>query len=407
MSFQQGLSGLNVSAKNLDVIGNNIANVSTIGFKSSQALFSDVYASSITGSTALSVGIGSKLTSVAQLFTQGNTTVTNNPLDLAISGNGFFMVQGTDGSQAFTRNGQFRLDSDGFIVNASDQRLMGFSVDALTGTVSGNLTSLQIAPTGVAQATTESALTLNLDAEATDIAAATAIDPNDPDTYTYSTPMTVYDSLGVSHTLSIYFKKSDAAPLTWSMAAYLDGTTSALAATPVTFNADGTLATPAAPVAISAALTNGAATPLAFTLDLDGSTQFGSSSGVNSVIQDGRSAGKFIGLQIDNFGVVSGRYDNGQTLSMAQIPLYTFNNPNGLQPVGDNLWLNSSASGNPTPNNPGSGVAGTVRSGAVEDSNVDLTAELVNLIVAQRTYQANAQTIRAQDQILQTLVNLR
>ncbi len=404
MGFQQGLSGLAVSAKNLDVIGNNIANVSTVGFKSSQALFSDVYASSLAGATSLSVGIGAKLNDVAQLFTQGNMTVTNNPLDLAVSGNGFFMVQGTDGGQAFTRNGQFRLDAEGYIVNATSQQLMGYSVDPLTGTVSGSLTTLQIAPTGIAQTTTEASLSLNLDAESPAIAAA--IDPTDPDTYTYSTAFTVYDSLGVDHTLSVYFQKS-ATPLTWNMAAYLDGATSALASSPVTFNADGSIATPAAPVNISAALTSGATTPLAFTLDLAGSTQFGSNSGVNSVIQDGRTAGKFLGLQIDNFGMVQGRYDNGQTLSMAQIPLYTFNNPNGLQPIGDNLWLNSTESGNATPNNPGSGVAGTLRSGAVEDSNVDLTSELVNLIVAQRTYQANAQTIRAQDQILQTLVNLR
>lgn len=404
MGFQQGLSGLAVSAKNLDVIGNNIANVSTVGFKSSQALFSDVYASSLSGATSLSVGIGSKLNDVAQQFTQGNMTVTNNPLDMAISGNGFFMVQGGDGSSAFTRNGQFRLDADGYIVNATSQQLMGYSVDPLTGTVSGSLTPLQIAPTGVAQTTTEGLLSLNLNAESP--ALAGAIDPLDPATYTYSTAFTVYDSLGVDHTLSLYFQKS-ATALTWSMAGFLDGATTALAATPVTFNADGSIATPAAPVAISAALTNGATTPLAFTLDLTGSTQFGSNSGVNSVIQDGRAAGKFLGLQIDSFGLVQGRYDNGQTLSMAQVPLYTFNNPNGLQPIGDNLWLNTTESGNATPNNPGSGVAGTVRSGAVEDSNVDLTSELVNLIVAQRTYQANAQTIRAQDQILQTLVNLR
>ncbi len=403
MSFQQGLSGLNVSAKNLDVIGNNIANVSTVGFKSSKAQFADVYASSLTGSTSLNVGIGSKLTAVSQQFTQGNLTVTNNPLDMSISGNGFFMVQGTDGTQAFTRNGQYQFDANGNIVNATSQQLMGYTVDPVTGTVGSSLGPIQISPTGVAQTTSEALLTLNLNAESPDLAGA--IDPTDPDTYTFSTAFTVYDSLGIDHTLSVYFQKT--AALTWNMEAYLDGATAALPATPMTFNADGSLATPAAPVAISAALTNGATTPLAFSLDLAGSTQFGSNSGVNSVIQDGRAAGKFIGLQIDNFGLVQGRYDNGQTLAMAQIPLYTFNNPNGLQPIGDNLWLNSTASGNPTPNNPGSGVAGTLRSGAVEDSNVDLTAELVSLIVAQRTYQANAQTIRAQDQILQTLVNLR
>jgi flagellar hook protein FlgE len=405
MSFQQGLSGLNVASKDLDIIGNNIANVSTVGFKSSEAVFTDVYASALTGSTSLNVGIGAKLTSVAQQFTQGNLTVTNDPLDLAISGNGFFLVEATDGSQAYTRNGQFGLDSDGYIINSTNHQLMGYTVNSVTGAVGSNLTALQIMPTGVAQATSESALSVNLNAESD--ALTGTIDPLDPDTYTYSTPFTVYDSLGVDHTLTVYFQMSDAATRTWNMAAFIDGSISALASTALTFNADGSLATPTTPVTISAALTNGATTPFEFTLDLEGSTQFGSNSGVNTVVQDGRSAGKFLGLQVDDFGLVQARYDNGQTLSIGQIPLYTFNNPNGLQPIGDNLWLNTSASGTAIPNFPGSGVAGTLQSGAVEDSNVDLTAELVNLIVAQRTYQANAQTISAQDQILQTLVNLR
>jgi flagellar hook protein FlgE len=405
MSFQQGLSGLTVSSKSLDVIGNNIANISTAGFKGSRAVFADVYASSLTGSTALAVGIGSKLTSVTQQFSQGNLTVTSNPLDMAVTGNGFFMVQSTDGTQAFTRNGQFQLDASGYIVNATAQSLVGYPVDPNTGTVSGTLGPIQIAPTGTAKATDLVQMAINLDADSPEITAA--INPSLPATYNYSTPLTVYDSLGVAHTMTLYFRNVDQTTRTWSMAGYLDNSTLALAPTAVTFNTDGTIATPATPVTLSAALASGATTPLAMQLDLTGSTQFGSNSGVNSAVQNGRSAGKFIGLQIDNYGLVQGRYDNGQTLSMAQIPLYTFNNPNGLLPVGENTWLNTSASGNATPNNPGSGVAGTIRSGAIEDSNVDLTAELVNLIVAQRTYQANAQTIRAQDQILQTLVNLR
>lgn len=411
MSFQQGLSGLNASAKNLDVIGNNIANSATIGFKASQAQFADVYATSLSGTTSLSPGVGVKLTAVAQQFTQGNLSVTNNPLDIAINGNGFFLMQAPDGTLAYTRNGQFQMDADGRVVNGTGHQLMGYGIDPTTSVLSNTLGPIQILPNGTAKVTSQANLTMNLDAQST--AVTGPINPSDATTYNFTTAFTVYDSQGVGHTAALYFRKT-ATVNEWAVAGQLDGTQGidlgggAGSEVTITFDANGNLTT-AMPLNLSVALppSSGAQSPLAFTLDLTGTTQLGSESGVNSVTQNGRSAGKFVGLQINDYGLIQGRYDNGQTLDMGQIILYTFNNPNGLLPIGNNLWLSTSASGTPTPNTPGSGVAGVVRSGALEESNVDLTAELVNLIVAQRTYQANAQTIRAQDQILQTLVNLR
>ncbi len=408
MGFQQGLSGLNASAKNLDVIGNNIANVSTVGFKSSRSEFADVYAASLNGSSSLSVGIGTKLSAVAQQYSQGNITVTNNPLDIAINGNGFFKVTSNDTGEAYTRNGQFHLDGDGYIVNSNGSQLQGLPWDQNSNAFLGE-SAIRVQVTGTALPTgnTQSAsvpagvtMGINLDASATASAGAAG-----PGNYDWSTSMSVYDSQGGEHSLTLYLSKT--AANTWSVTGYMDGnTTTAVASGTLGFNANGTYAS-GSPLAVSAALTNGAATPFAFNIDLGASTQFATSSGVNSITQDGRPAGKFVGLQIGNTGSIEASYDNGQTTTLGQINLYTFTNPNGLQPIGDNLWLNTVATGGATANNPGSGVAGTIQSGAMEESNVDLTAELVNLIVAQRTYQANAQTIRAQDQILQTLVNLR
>ena len=399
--------GRTASAKSLDVIGNNISNVSTVGFKSSRSEFSDVYAASLYGNTSLSTGVGTQLASVSQQFTQGNITVTNNPLDIAINGNGFFKLSGSSVGEAFSRNGQFHLDGDGFIVNNAGLQLQGLPWDQASNTFLGE-SAIQVQVTGTALATgnTESAtvpagvsLGVNLDASA--VAQAGPVGPSN---YTYSTPLSVYDSQGGEHALTLYYLKTGAN--TWDIAGFLDGDTgTTVASGTLTFGTDGLYST-GSPLAVSAALTNGAA-PLAFNIDLAKSTQFSSSSGVNSISQDGRPAGRFTGLQISNTGLIEASYDNGQTTTLGQINLYTFANPNGLQPIGNNLWLNTVATGGATANNPGSGVAGTIQPGATEESNVDLTAELVNMIVAQRIYQANAQTIRTQDQILQTLVNLR
>jgi len=402
MGFNQGLSGLNSAAKNLDVIGNNIANTSTVGFKASRAEFSDVYASSLYGVSKLDVGIGSKVASVAQQFTQGNVSVTNSPLDLAISGTGFFQLD-QNGLTTYTRNGQFQMDKNGYIVDSAGRKLTGNLATAAGVVIGGPPVDLQVS-LGVAppNVTGTAEITANLDSTSSVIAGA--INPASPATYNYSTTFTVYDTAGTATGLSLYFQKSAAAA--WDVAAYIGATQVFPGAGTITFNANGTvnLINGAAAAAVT---TTAAGTMPAFSLDLSTLTQYGSTSGVSFVTQDGYSAGQFASLSVDKTGLLQGRYTNGQTLTLGQILMTNFLNPNGLQPLGDNQWGETTAAGKQNSGAPGSGVLGYLQSGAVEDSNVDLTAELVNMIVAQRMYQANAQTVKTQDSILQTLVNLR
>jgi flagellar hook protein FlgE len=419
MGFNQGLSGLNGAARNLDVIGNNIANATTVGFKSSRTEFADVYAASLYGSSNLDVGIGSKVAAVAQQFNQGNISVTNNPLDIAISGEGFFQLD-QNGLTTYTRNGQFHLDKTGYIVDNAGRKLTGNLASG--GVVVGGppvnlLISLGVAPpnvTGAAQitATIDSTSTAPTAAALGAAAPATAIDPATPSSYNYSTTFTVYDTAGTAQGLTLYFQK--AASGSWNVAGYIgatqvlpvDGAIAGATAATVTFAADGTVATingaAAAPVT-----TGVSGTMPAFDLDLTKLTQYGSASGVSYVTQDGYSAGQFASLSVDKTGLLQGRYTNGQNLTLGQILMTSFLNPNGLQPQGDNQWAETSAAGKQNSDAPGNGILGYLQSGAVEDSNVDLTNELVSMIVAQRMYQANAQTVKTQDSILNTLVNMR
>lgn len=414
MGFQQGLSGLNGSAKNLDVIGNNIANTSTIGFKGSRTEFADVYANSLYGAGTLQAGIGSKAAAVAQQFGQGNLSQTSNPLDVAINGNGFFrMSQGT--TISYSRNGQFHLDRDGYMVNSTGQRLTGI-------TSAGALGDMQVDFANAApNATSTLALGFNLDSRQAVPAAAFALSPAATG-YNHSTAVTLYDERGNAQTLNLYFRKTS--NTVWNVYGSLvnaagthlnlDGST--LAATPspaalgtITYNTNGTYAsTTVAGIAVTAAALNTGAAALAVTPDFSTSTLYGSSFGVTSLSQNGYAQGNLANVTVSEDGYVQGRYTNGVTQNMGQIALVSFNNMQGLAPVGDNQWLETYASGQPTaPQAPGTGTLGLLQAGAVEESNVDLTQELVNMIIAQRMYQANAQTIRTQDQILQTLVSLR
>lgn len=420
MSFQQGLSGLNATSKNLDVIGNNIANANTYGSKVARAEFSDVYAAALSGSGASPVGIGTNLAAVAQQFTQGNITTTQNALDLAINGNGFFQV--TDGASpvTYTRNGQFKVNREGYVVNNSGQRLMGYPADGLGQIQPGQAVALQL-PTGGIEpnATTEIELEMNLDSRQgpTVPAVGPAIDFTDADTYNNATSLTVYDAKGQEVALTYYFQKS--ATDTWNVFGTANGST--IAGTPAApaplatlqFAANGaTLISPVGPVvfdipaSINAAGAETVAIP-GIELDMAGATQFGSPFGVTNMVQDGFSAGQLNAIAIEPNGIISARYSNGQSRPAGQIETATFRNPQGLQPIGDNGWARSYASGDPVVGVPGEGNLGVLQAGALEESNVDLTGELVSMIVAQRVYQANAQTIKTQDQVLQTLVNLR
>jgi flagellar hook protein FlgE len=419
MGFQQGLSGLNASSKSLEVIGNNIANANTYGAKSSRAEFADVYANAI-GGTRNAIGIGVSVAAVAQQFTQGNITGTDNPLDVAINGGGFFQVRDPSGAMTYSRNGQFKVDNAGFIVNNQGSHLMGFPADATGTIIPGTATALQMPTAGITpQVTTGIQMEMNLDSRAgvTLPTAGAPIDFADPSTYNNATSQTVYDVKGQEVALTYYFQKTGTD--TWNVYVAANGTPLATAggnpapSTTITFPSNGgTPTAPAGTVALdipSVSNAVGAVTvPISgVALDLSGATQYGASFGVTDLQQDGYSAGQLIGAQIDANGVISARYSNGETRPAGQLELATFRNPQGLQPMGGNAWVVTAASGGPIVGTPGSGNLGVLQAGALEESNVDLTAELVNMIVAQRSYQANAQTIKTQDQILQAIVNLR
>ena len=404
MSFQQGLSGLNAAAKNLDVIGNNVANSNTAGFKQGVAEFGDVFAASLGGGSGTQVGIGTQITSVSQQFTQGNITVSSNPLDVAINGQGFFRMS-DNGAITYTRNGGFGLDKDGYIVGPNGQNLTGFQ--AVGGAiVPGVLVNLQLSSTDLLPKTTSVAgIGANL-ASTDPILPIGGFDATKPTTYNFSTASTCYDTLGQAHTMALYFNKT--AANTWESNVYIDGNAANGAGTStLTFDSKGVLTAPVPSNPVkSLVLTNGAA-PLSITMDYSTMTQFGSGFGVNSLSQDGYASGKLSGYNIGSDGVILGRYTNGQSQKLGQIALSNFTNPQGLSPLGDSMWAESPKSGIPLTGSPGSASLGALQSAAKEDSNVDLTAELVNMITAQRIYQANAQTIKAQDAVLQTLVNLK
>ena len=412
MSFQQGLSGLNAATKSLEAIGNNVANSGTVGFKQSQVQFSDIYASTLTGSGASQIGIGTQVARVAQLFSQGNVTASNNPLDMAINGDGFFRMS-TGGSISYARNGQFILSKEGFIENAAGGRLTGYMADLNGVVATGAPTELVINKADLApQATTTYDLALKLDSRKPDLVAAN-FDPNDPLTFSDATSAPVYDSLGNSHTLRTFYVKTAGGQ--WSVFATNDGVPIGYVppAAPVplgtmAFNTGGALInTTPSPLVANMAVTTGATTPFNISIDHTGTQQFAGDFGISKQLPNGYYAGTLTGFAVSSNGDIVGRYTNGQVKTLGQVILSSFANPNGLQNIGGNQWVETAESGVPRTSTPGSSGLGSVQSSRIEESNVDLTAELVNMITAQRVYQANAQTIKTQDQILQTLVNLR
>jgi flagellar hook protein FlgE len=513
MSFQQGLSGLNGAAKSLDVIGNNIANASTVGFKGSQAQFADVYASSLNGVGGMTAGIGTKVANIAQQFTQGNIESSNNSLDVAINGQGFFRTV-SSGMVQYTRNGQFSMDKDGYMVNAQGAKLTGYGVDAGGAVLAGAPVPMRIDAADLKPvATTKVGIEMNLDSR-TVPPTVTPFDASDPNSYNKQSPVDVYDTLGNPHVLSTFYVKDGAG--SWKVYAANDGIevtnlkvaqaaqgdsaahadvnaaradweTATRATPPVAADitaalqkyadaasamvadaADGvigtadaasrlaitTAATDAAKVAgytpdqVDKAITAAVSVPPAavgtlkfdqngalnavntagggkFNIELPiypatgssptqkmeiaftGTTQYGSSTSDKRLGQDGYSAGHLQRFSIGEDGTILGQYSNGQSKSLGQVVLANFANANGLEPIGNNAWAESAESGTPLIGVPDSGSLGVLQSSSVETSNVDLTAELVNMITAQRVYQANAQTIKTQDSVLQTLVSLR
>jgi len=421
MSFQQALSGLNAATKNLEIIGNNVANASTFGAKSARAEFGDVYATAMNGASTSTIGIGVDLAAVAQQFTQGNITTTDNPLDLAINGSGFFQVTDGINPTLYSRNGQFKLDRDGFLVNNQKQQLMGYPADALGVIIAGQARPLQVPTAGInPRATDRIGLEFNLDARRPVTLPGTGtIDINDATTYNNATSVTVYDSLGQDVGLTYYFQK--AANLQWNVYVTANGSPISLngagdprATATLDFPTNGgaPTITPAGALTIDvpsvARVGGGVTVPITgIEVDLTGATQYGAGFGVTNLTQTGYAPGQLAGISIEGNGIVMARYSNGQSQATGQLEIANFRNPQGLQPLGGNAWAATFASGDAVVGAPGEGNFGQLTAGALEESNVDLTGELVNMISAQRVYQANAQTIKTMDSALQTLVNLR
>ena len=421
MAFDTAISGINAATADLGVIGNNIANSSTTGFKSSKAEFGDVYASSLLGAGSNAIGKGVSLAGVTQTFTQGNVSFTNNALDLAINGNGFFVLS-DKGAIEYTRAGNFQVNREGFVVSNQGLRLQTFQandrgdIGGQTGDLKLDTSLIDPKPTGQVN------LTATLDSRRASPAVpfggpfdAFAVTPTapDPDSFNATTSSTIYDGLGNAHVLSLYYVKT-ANPNEWEVHSLVDGVTTSGPDT-LNFQSNGKFDPLTLPVEInitgwnplnSAGLATGA-TAQDFSVSMSQFTQFGTQFAVSSSLQDGFTTGQLHGLDVDDTGIVFARYTNGQARALGQVAIAGFANSNGLQPLGDTSWAETYSSGAATLGAPGTSGLGVLQSGALEGSNVDLTAQLVNMIVAQRNFQANAQVIQTEDTITQTVINLR
>lgn len=405
MSFQTALSGLNAASSKLDVTANNIANVNTTGYKESRAYFSDVFATASGDVSATAVGSGVRMSAVQQQFSQGNIEFTESSLDLAISGEGFFVLEDSEGL-AYSRAGAFSVDRDGNVVNHALQRLQVYPVSAGGTFASGSLSDLQLQTTeNPPQATRTAQVGVNLPASETTPAIA-VFDPTIPDSYNSASSLTVYDTLGTTHSATMYYVKEPALN-TWSQYMYVDGSAVG-GANSMVFDTNGVLQTPANGMITYPAHDpgNGAAN-LNLTFDFNDTTQFGAEFGVNSLTQDGFSTGRMTGIEVDQQGIISARFTNGQSQQLGKVAMAIFSNPQGLQQLGDTSWAETFASGQARQGEAGTSDFGLVQSGALENSNVDLTEQLVEMIMAQRNFEANSQMISTADSVTQTILNIR
>ncbi|QQD19714.1 flagellar hook protein FlgE [Spongiibacter nanhainus] len=405
MSFRIALSGLNAAASHLDVTAHNIANVNTTGFKSSRSSFADVYATANNDVTATTPGAGVRLNTITQQFSQGNINFTDNALDLAISGEGFFRMRGESGV-TYTRAGEFSVDREGYLVNDSLEKLQVYppSVDGSFST--GSIQDLQLQVTESSpQESTEGTVAVNLPANAPEPVAA-PFDPAVSTSYNHATSMTVYDSLGTTHTATMYFVKDPAAN-TWSQYTYVDDTAVGGANTLV-FDDQGELTSPASGlVNLPAYTTSSGSADIEMTLDFGSSTQYGNEFSVNELQQDGYASGRMTGIEVSSNGVVSARFTNGQSTQLGKVVLASFSNPNGLQQKGGTSWAETFTSGSPRLGEAGTSNFGLLQAGALEGSNVELTDQLVEMITAQRNFQANTKMIGTADAITQSVINIR
>lgn len=396
MSFNIAMSGLNSTSQELNTISNNIANVSTVGYKSSRAEFAAVMNGGMGG--------GVEMSTVSQSFNGANMVMTGRSMDLAIGGNGFFVLEGSDGTTSYTRAGMFHQDKDNFIVNNNGDRLQGYNVDANGNVMTGVVSDLQVKTGSVpAKATDKVDFAANLDAGASVIdTEENEFDPENNDSYNSSYTTTVYDSLGNEHTLTQYFVKTDENE--WEVHYTMNGDVLDETTT-MTFDTDGNLTAPTGNVGISFNPENGASA-MEFDIAMGGTTQYGSDFAVSTNRSDGHTAGELTGVTIDEDGFLFANYSNGEQMMQGQVVLADFPNSGGLVQTGNTAWSATQASGQPLVGAPGTGTLGGLSAGYLEESNVDLTGELVGLMTAQRNYQANAQSLSTQQTLTQVLFNL-
>ena len=418
MPFRSALSGINAASEDLRVIGNNVANASTTGFKQSRAEFADVYAAT-DGATSNAIGAGVRLAAVTQQFGQGNIEFTDSKLDLAINGRGFFVLD-DNGSRAYTRAGAFQVDREGFVTNSSGYKLVVNNATE-NGEISGSVGPLQLDRSNIVpNATSRIDVGLNLDSSQK-APSTLPFNPDVPSSFNHSTSLTIYDSLGASHLSTVYYVKT-AVPNEWEMHTFIDGknakggTAPPFSADILTFNGAGGLAsingtaTPPGEITYPEFDTGNGSEPLDLVVNMMSATpttQFGTAFNVNALTQDGFTSGRLSGMDIDDSGIIRARYSNGQTRTLGQVTLADFSNPQGLRQLGDTAWAESFSSGVPLVGTPGAGSLGQLQSGALETSNVDLTGQLVKMITAQRNFQANAQVITTADAVTQTVINIR
>jgi flagellar hook protein FlgE len=402
MALNQALSGINAAQSDLNVIANNIANAGTVGFKGSTAQFADVYAVTGLNLSATAVGSGAQLTDVAQQFTQGDFETTNNSLDLAISGNGFFTVNNGSGTQ-YTRDGSFHQDATTGFVEAEDgSKLQVYAANGAGGFDTSTLTNLQLnTAQSAATPTSNISISANLPASAT-VPTTTPFNPSDSTSYTDATTLTVYDSQGGSHQGTVYYTKTG--NNTWNANLYIDGNSAGTQA--IAFNSAGVMTTPASGTLAFTPVqpTNGATFPTTMNVNLANTTQFGTAYSAGTVSQDGFQAGTLSNVDIAANGVVTAYYSNNQTSVLGQVAIANFTNPQGLSQLGNTSWAASTASGTPIMGTAGTGEFGNIQAGALETSNTsDTTAQLVDMIQAQQDYEANSQMLSTTDSLAQTL----
>ena len=431
MSFNIALSGLNASQKHLDVTANNIANVNTIGFKGSRAEFADVYSSSVFANAKTTVGNGVQTAAVTQQFYQGALQTTNNALDLAIKGEGFFVTSGDQTSQerTYTRAGAFQVNDAGYVTTAQGEYLQVYQVneDGTPKAVSLDSTSSLQIPSVAGKPTATSKVNASLNLPASGVAVDPAsFDPKDSDTYTSSTSVVIYDSLGQSHTVTQYFMKDSTAaatnPNTWRLVTYMGdkpvnitGGTGTPAGAVLTFDSQGakssqtptTITTEALGTPGAGVITNGADGTQTFEVDFDNITQYAAAFEVNSLSQNGSTVGQLTNVDIGKNGLVSATYSNGTTVNLGMVAMAKFSNPQGLTQIGDTSWKQSLDSGEAVPSVAGVGTVGSVQSSALEASNTDLSSSLVELITAQRNYQANSRALEVNSTLQQTILQIR